>query len=106
MCGFMANGLLSFSTGQCFGACFSPPNFDQGAKGRQVQAGFLWEHESEQTLERALKQTTRMVFEEMDLTDPFKPASRDALNTGVFRNNGSRKPPTFTMQVDTVYTPM
>jgi hypothetical protein len=41
-----------------------------------------------------------MVFEETDLTDPFVPASRDALNTGVFRNNGSRKPPTFPMQVD------
>jgi hypothetical protein len=41
MCGFMANGLLGFSTEQCFGACFSPPNFNQGAKGRQEQAGFL-----------------------------------------------------------------
>jgi hypothetical protein len=41
-----------------------------------------------------------MVFEETDSTDPFEPASRDALNTRVFRNNGSRKPPTFPMQVD------
>jgi hypothetical protein len=41
-----------------------------------------------------------MVFEETDSTDPFEPASRNALNTGVFRNNGSRKPPTFPMQVD------
>ena len=41
-----------------------------------------------------------MVFEETDSTDPFEPASRDALNTGVFRNNGSRMPPTFPMQVD------
>jgi hypothetical protein len=97
MCDFMANGLLGFSTGQCFGACFSPPNFDQGAKGRQEQAGFLWEHEPERTLERALKHTTRMVFEETDSTYPFEPASRDALNTGVFRKNGSRKPPTFPM---------
>jgi hypothetical protein len=100
MCGFMANGLLSFSTGQCSGAYFSPPNFDQGAKRRQEQAGFLWEHEPERTLERSLKHTTQMVFEETDLTDSFEPASRDALNTGVFRNNGSRKPPTFPMQVD------
>jgi hypothetical protein len=100
MCGFIANGLLGFSTGQCFSACFSPPNFNQGAKGRQEQAGFLWEHEPERTLERALKHTTRMVFEETDSTDPFEPASRDAHNTGVFRNNGSRKPPTFPMQVD------
>jgi hypothetical protein len=86
MCGFMANGLLGFSTGQCFGACFSPPNYGQRAKGRQEQAGFLWEHEPEQTLERALKHTTQLVFEETDSTDPFKPASRDALNTRVFRN--------------------
>jgi hypothetical protein len=100
MCGFMANELLGFSTGQCFGACFSPPNFNQGAKGRQEQAVFLWEHEPERTLERALKHTTRIVFEETDSTDPFEPASRDALNTGVFRNNGSRKPPTFPMHVD------
>jgi hypothetical protein len=41
-----------------------------------------------------------MVFEEMDSTNPFEPASRDALNTGVFWNNGSRKPPTFPMLVD------
>jgi hypothetical protein len=41
-----------------------------------------------------------MVFEETDSTDQFKPASRDALNTGVFQNNGSRKPQTFPMQVD------
>jgi hypothetical protein len=41
-----------------------------------------------------------MVFEETDLTDPFEPASRDALNIGVFWNNGSRKPQTFPMQVD------
>jgi hypothetical protein len=100
MCGFMANGHLGFSTGQYFGACFSPPNFAQGAKGRQEQAGFLWEYEPERTLERAAKHTSRMVFEETYSTDPFGPASRDALNTGVFRNNGSRKPPTFPMQVD------
>jgi hypothetical protein len=48
-------GCLGFlPTGQCFGACFSPPNFDQGAKGRQEQAGFLWEFEPERTLERAV----------------------------------------------------
>jgi hypothetical protein len=41
-----------------------------------------------------------MVLEETDSTDPFEPASRDALNTGVFGNNGSRKPPTFPIQVD------
>jgi hypothetical protein len=68
ICGFMANGLLGFSTGQCFGAWFSPPNFDQGAKGRQEQAGFLWEHKPKRTLERALKHTARMV------SDPFEPA--------------------------------
>ena len=100
MCGFMANGLLGFSTGQCFGACFSPPNFDQGAKGRQEQAGFLWEHEPERTLERAVKHTNRMVFEPTTSTDPFEPAAKDSLNTGVLRSNGSRKPPAFPMQVD------
>jgi hypothetical protein len=41
-----------------------------------------------------------MVFETPDLIDPIEPASRDALNTGVFWNNGSRKPPTFPLQVD------
>jgi hypothetical protein len=48
---------------KCFSACFSPPNYDQGAKGRQQQVGFLWELGPEQTLERASKHTTRMVLE-------------------------------------------
>jgi hypothetical protein len=100
MCRFMANGLLGFSTGQCFGACFSSPNFDQGAKGRQEQAGFLWEFEPERTLERAVKHTSRMVFEESKSTEPFELAAKKSLNTGVLRNNGSIKPPAFPMQID------
>ena len=100
MNGFMANGHLGFSTGQCFGACFSPPNFDQGAKGRQQQASYLWEKEPERTLARAVDHTSQMVFEECTSTESFTQASKDALNTGVFRNNGSRKPPEFPMQVD------
>ena len=100
MCGFMANGLLGFSTGQCFGACFSPPNFDQGAKARQEQAEYLWMYESDRTLERATKHTSRMVFEASKSTEPFEPAFKDELNTGVFNNDGSRKPPVFPMQVD------
>jgi hypothetical protein len=41
-----------------------------------------------------------MVFEESKSTEPFKLAAKDILNTGVLRNNGSRKPPAFLMQVD------
>ena len=101
MCGYRACGLLGFATGQTFGNCYSPANFEPAAIARQQHAQWLWTHKKEAVLERSAQYVSDIVLttDPSDLR-PFAKAEKDALNLGVFNADNSRKPPTTPMQVD------
>ena len=101
MCGFRASGLLGFATGQTFGNCYSPANFEPAAIARQQHAKYLWTHKKDEVLRRADRYVKDLVLTK-DPSDirPFAQAEKDELNPGVLNDDFSRKPPETPMQVD------
>ena len=98
---YLADGVLAMSTGQNFGAAYSPANYDPFARARQQLAQHLWS--TPDLLERAAEW-----MPELKIAPPptateiasFVPASADRFNTGVLHPDGSRIPPQFNHHVD------
>jgi hypothetical protein len=92
-------GFLFMSTGQTFGDCSSPANFEPIARARQQYAQFLWSQAT--TLHLARTYLPKLQFQPQP-TDPnvFTQSTPDSLNQGVFNSDGSRRPPTFDHHVD------
>ena len=102
MCGFTSpeHAVLGFCTGQNFGNCFSPSNFEAIAVARQQWAQFLWTHDAKRTMKRAKPYTSQMSIADPISSDPPEKAQMDTLNPGVLNADGSRQAPPFSMQVD------
>jgi hypothetical protein len=92
-------GFLFMSTGQTFGNCSSPANFEPIARARQKYAQFLWSQAT--TLSLARPYLPKLQFQPQP-TDPnvFTQSTPASLNQGVFNLDGSRRPPTFDHHVD------
>ena len=86
---YQARGYVGFVTGQSFGGCFAPPNFDPVARARIQQARYLWKHEPDKTMERARNYVANMQLP-LDLNPEefhtVAQANLDSLNTGVYED--------------------
>jgi hypothetical protein len=103
MHGYRVGPYLGFATGQTFGDCASPGNFEVAAIARQQQAIYLWAHCVDEVFARAAPYIARMhVPPEATSTEAssFARAVPDPLNTGVLHPDGTRRPPPFPHQVD------
>lgn len=99
--GFMIEDCLYFASGSTFGGNTSPSNFEPVARTRQQLAQYLWSQPD--TLERARPHLPTLTFSpEPTLAEiaTFVPATADALNPGVLRPDGSRRPPGYDHHVD------
>ena len=94
MHGFVADGYLGFSTGQTFGANYSPQNFEHLVRGRSQQARHLWLHEAKQCLRKCKQYMDQLQMNpNKDDTRPFAQANTDSQNMGMLDDNGNRLPP-------------
>jgi hypothetical protein len=92
-------GFLFMSTGQTFGDCSSPANFEPIARARQQYAQFLWSQKT--TLSLARPYLPKLQFQPHPTdSSVFTQATPDSLNQGVFNPDGSRRSPTFDHHVD------
>ena len=86
---YQACGYVGFATGQSFGGCFCPPNFDPVARARIQQARYLWKHEPNETMERAANYVANMKLPLELAPEEFHTvaqANLDSLNTGVYED--------------------
>jgi hypothetical protein len=91
---FLVFGVLFMSTGQTFGDCASPANWEPVAHNRQKYARYLW-HQAN-TLARALQHLQTLQFAATlspRIVSTFVQATPNALNTGVLDSAGSRLAP-------------
>ena len=112
---YQACGYVGFATGQSFGGCFCPPNFDPVARARIQQARYLWKHEPKETLERAASYVANMKLPLELVPDEYHTVAQanfDSLNTGVYEDCEQfrpgdirvRLPPAMPMQVDDLFS--
>jgi hypothetical protein len=92
-------GFLFMSTGQTFGDCSSPVNFEPITCARQQYAQLLWLQPTTLRLDRPYLPNLQL---QSQPTDPnvFTQSTPDSLNQGVFNPDGSRRSPTFDHHVD------
>jgi hypothetical protein len=98
---FLVFGVLFMSTGQTFGDCTSPANWEPVARNRQQYARFLWYQAT--TLARALKHLPKLQFAPSPSAlakSKFIQATPDSLNQGVLDANGDRVAPQYDHHVD------
>jgi hypothetical protein len=98
---FLVFGVLFMSTGQTFGGCTSPANWEPVARNRQQYARFLWHQAT--TLMRAMKHLPTLQFAAPPSTltvATFVQATPDSLNHGVLDNAGKRLAPQYNHHVD------
>ena len=83
---FLVFGVLFMSTGQTFGDCTSPANWEPVARNRQQYAQFLWRQVL--TLAKGMKYLPRLLFApppSSAVVATFAQATPDLLDTGVVR---------------------
>jgi hypothetical protein len=98
---FLVFGVLFMSTGQTFGDCTSPANWEPVARNRQKYAQYLW-HQAN-TLGRALKHLPTLQFAATPsprIVSTFVQATLDAFNPGVLDSTGSRLAPQYDHHAD------
>ena len=102
MCGFTSHehAIVGFCTGQNFGNCWSPSNFEIIAVARQMWAQYLWLHQPKEAMDRAAPFAKKMSIADPISNDPPVKAQKDALNPGVKDSHGNRLPPWYDMQVN------
>jgi hypothetical protein len=98
---FLVFGILFMSTGQTFGDCTSPANWEPVARNRQQYARFLWMQIA--TLVRGLPHLPKLIFAppaSQATVAHFVQATPNSLNTGVLDQHGARLPPQYDHHVD------
>ena len=95
-------GYGQLNTGGAFGDCFLPPNWDAIKCARQESAAWVWQHDPliHEKISPLLPPITLSPPPTPEEVSTFTQVDRDDLNPGVLNPDGSRKPPTFPMQVD------
>jgi hypothetical protein len=95
------DGILFIDTGQTFGDCTSPSNWEPIAITRSQHAQALW-HRAD-TVERGLPLLPHIQHQAPPTeaeVDTFVQANRDSKNQGVLDDNGNRKAPPYRHHVD------
>jgi hypothetical protein len=95
------NGVLYIDTGQTFGDCTSPPNFEPIAICRSQHARALWRRLD--TVARGLPLLPKIEHQEPPTPaeiQTFVHANRDSRNPGVLDENGERLAPKYRHHVD------
>ena len=102
MCGFTSeeHAIVGFCTGQNFGNCWSPSNFEIIAVARQMWAQYLWLNQPKEAVDHAALFAKKMTIADPISKDPPVKAQKCPLNLGVLDSQGNQLPPTFDMQVD------
>ena len=95
---YLIYGYLVMATGQTFGDCASPSNWEPIARARQQFAMFLWTQAD--TLARAAQYIPRLTFTEPPADSQYAQAATDSLNQGVILPDGTRRSPTYDHHVD------
>jgi hypothetical protein len=88
---FLVFGVLFMSTGQTFGVCTSPANWEPVARNHQQYARYLW-HQAN-TLARAMKHLSTLHFADPPTAATvvsFVQTNPDPLNPGVLDADGNR----------------
>jgi hypothetical protein len=102
---FLVFGILFMSTGQTFGDCTSPANWEPVASNRQQYARFLWMQID--ALARGLPHLPQVIFASpasKAAVAQFFHATAGSLNTGALDQHGARLPPSTTTMWMIAYT--
>lgn len=98
---FLVFRILFMSTGQTFGDCTSPANWEPVGRNRQQYAQFLWHQVS--TLVNGMQYLPKLQFAPTPsptVVTTFVQATPDSLNTGVLNKQAQRVSPQFNHHVD------